>query len=94
MSVAASVVIVIPPAAAKVKVSLLLSATTVDCPLTAMFLNILCEEPLSEFVRAILPEVVTVPLPDIPLDPDTVTEVTVPRFDVLLLNVFQFVEVR
>ena len=63
VSVAASVVIVIPPAAAKVNVSLLLSATTVLCPLTAIFLYMFCDEPLSEFVT------VTVPLVPPPLMP-------------------------
>ena len=44
--------------------SLLLSATTVDCPLTATFLNILCDEPLSVLVR--VPVLVIVP-PDNPV---------------------------
>ena len=57
-------VIVIPPAATKVNVSLLLSATTVDCPDTAIFLNMFCCDPLSVLVN--VPLVVIVP-PDKPV---------------------------
>ena len=64
VSVVAFVVMVIPPDATKVNVSLLLSATTVDCPLTAMFLKIFCEDPLSLFVTVTVPDV---PPPLIPV---------------------------
>ena len=44
----------LPPAT--VNVSLLLSAAViVDCPDTATFLNIFCEEPLSAFVKVTVP---------------------------------------
>ena len=54
---------VIPPLATRVSVSLLLSATTVDCPDTATFLNIACDEPLSVLVKVTLPLVPPPPNP-------------------------------
>lgn len=50
MSVVALVVIVTLLPASKVNVSLFESATTVDCPDTAKFLNMFCDEPKSVFV--------------------------------------------
>ncbi len=90
MSVLASVVMLIPPVATKVSVSLLLSATTVDCPLTAIFLNILCDEPLSELVTVTVPDV---PPPLIPVP--AVTPVISPTLEVqpaLLLNILKGIE--
>ena len=59
------IVIAFPPT--KVNVSLFESATISDCPLTAIVLNIFCEEPKSVFV------IVTLPLPlaavEIPVPP-------------------------
>ena len=71
VSVVALVVIVTLLPAARVKVSLLLSATTVDCPETATFLNMFCAEPGSVlFIIGSL----DVPVTDIPVP--AVTEVT------------------
>ena len=47
VSVFSSVVSVIPVPAAKVSVSLFVAATIEFSPDTAMFLNMLCDEPLS-----------------------------------------------
>ena len=64
VSVELLVVILMLVPAAKVNVSLLLSATTVFCPDTAIFLNMFCEDPLSELVIVTDPEV---PPPLIPV---------------------------
>ena len=49
-----------------------------DWPAAAIFLNMFWAEPLSLFDKVIVPLYVIVPVPDKPLEPVTVTEVTVP----------------
>ena len=79
VSVESSVVIVIPEPT-NVRVSLLESATISFCPETAIVLNIHCEEPLSLFVRVIVPlEVIGLPEIVIPPPPAIPTLVTVPE---------------
>ena len=76
VSVVASVVMVILVPATRVTVSSLLSATIVDWPLTAMFLKMFCEEPLSLFVKVIVSgtdwSVVKSPPPVSPVPADNV----------------------
>ena len=54
LSPEASVVSVIPLPATSVKVSVVLSATTLDCPLTAIVENKFCEPPPPEEAKVIV----------------------------------------
>jgi hypothetical protein len=83
--------ILFPPTT--VRVSVLLSATIVSCPATAIHLNIHWSEPLSELVTVIDPlPVIGLPETEIPEPAVRPTLVTVPVQSVLLLNVFQSVD--
>ena len=79
VSVVAFVVMVTFEPATKVSVSLLESATTVDWPDTAKFLNIAWEDPLSEFVIVMFGVVVALATDaEIPVPLVTATLVTLP----------------
>ena len=66
VSVFVFVVIAIELPASNVNVSSLVSATTVACPDTAIFLNMLCVEPLSIFSTKAVPFEYVTPIPEIP----------------------------